>query len=102
MFEKVQVAETFSPEERMVVFSGGCLEFLKGIPDRTFQLVVTSPPYNLGKGYEKRIHLDDYIRQQKQVIRECVRVLRRMGSICWEEGNHVDNGLIIPLDAVLF
>src|SRR5438093_11015793 len=101
MFEKVQVAETFSPEERMVVFSGDCLEFLKGISDRTFQLVVTSPPYNLGKEYEKRIHLDDYVRQQRQVIRECVRVLKPTGSICWEVGNYVDNGMIIPLDEVL-
>src|SRR5437867_513356 len=102
MFEKVQVAETFSPEERMVVHSWDCLEFLKRIPDRTFQLVATSPPYNLGKEYERRIHLDDYIRQQKQVIRECVRVLKPTGSVCWQVGNHVDKGMIIPLDVVLF
>src|SRR5206468_11787986 len=57
---------------------------------------------NLGKEYERKIHLDDYIAQQKRVIHECVRVLKPSGSICWEVGNHVDNGMIIPLDAVLF
>jgi adenine-specific DNA-methyltransferase len=102
MFEKAQIADTFNPEERAVVFSGDCLSFLKTIPDSTFQLVVTSPPYNLGKEYEKRIDLDDYVRQQKQVIHECVRALKPTGSICWEVGNHVDNGMIIPLDAMLF
>ena len=85
-----------------MVFGGDCLEFLKTIPDGTFQLVVTSPPYNLGKEYEKRIHLDDYVEQQRRVIRECVRALKPTGSICWEVGNYVDDGTIIPLDAVLF
>jgi len=60
------------------------------------------PPYNLGKEYEKRIHLDVYLRQQAQVIAECVRVLSPKGSICWQVGNYVDNGSIVPLDAVLY
>jgi len=102
MFERIQIAESFRQDARIAVFAGDCLEFLKTIPDRTFQLVVTSPPYNLGKEYEKRIHLDDYVRQQKRVIHECVRTLKPTGSICWEVGNHVDDGMIIPLDAVLF
>src|SRR2546425_1258556 len=49
----------------MIVFPGDCLEFLKGIPDRTFQLIVTSPPYNLGKEYEKKINLDEVRVPQK-------------------------------------
>jgi adenine-specific DNA-methyltransferase len=102
MFERVQIAESFSPAERVVVFSGDCLDFLRAIPDRTFQLVVTSPPYNLGKEYEQRVDLGEYVRQQRRVIVECVRTLKPEGSICWEVGNHVDNGMIIPLDAVLF
>ena len=102
MFDEAQIAGRFSPEERMVLYLGDCLEFLKTVPDRTFQLIVTSPPYNLGKEYEKRIHLDEYVLQQRQVIHECVRALKPTGSVCWEVGNHVDNGMIIPLDAVLF
>src|SRR5207237_5879537 len=102
MFEKIEISESFCTEGRAVVFPGDCLEFLKGIPDRAFQLIVTSPPYNLGKEYEKRIHLDDYIRQQRQVIRECVGVLKPTGSICWEVGNHVENGMMIGLVAVVF
>src|ERR1051325_2419295 len=101
MFEKVEISESFGPERRVVLFSGDCLEFLKSIPDRPFQLIVTSPPYNLGKEYEKRIHLDDYIAQQKRVIRKCVRVLKPSGSICWEVGNHVDTGMIVPLVAAV-
>ncbi|MBI4326019.1 MAG: site-specific DNA-methyltransferase [Chloroflexi bacterium] len=102
MFDRPEIHVEFKPNRKVVVFPGDCLEFLSGIPDATFQLVVTSPPYNLGKEYEKRLHLDDYVAQQRAVIRECVRVLRPSGNICWEVGNYVDDGAIIPLDAVLF
>ena len=48
------------------------LSVLRDMPAESVDLTVTSPPYNLGKEYEKRIHLDDYIAQQKKVIHECV------------------------------
>jgi len=63
---------------------------------------VTSPPYNIGKEYEKKTKLSNYIEQQSQVIKECERVLSESGSICWQVGNFVDNGSIIPLDVVLY
>ena len=34
------------------------LDFMAGLPDESMKLVVTSPPYNLGKPYEKRIRLE--------------------------------------------
>lgn len=66
------------------------------------QLIVTSPPYNIGKEYEKKLKLEAYIEQQAAVIRECVRRLSPNGSICWQVGNYVDDGSIIPLDTVLY
>ena len=78
------------------------LEFLRHRKDGEFKLIVTSPPYNLGKSYEKRTGLDVYLKEQKAVIAECVRTLHPQGSICWQVGNHVDNGGIVPLDSLLF
>ena len=75
---------------------------LQEVPDDSIQLVVTSPPYNLGKEYESRLHLNDYVSQQREVITECVRVLSDTGSICWQVGNYVDDGAIIPLDSLLY
>ncbi len=76
---------------------------MSALPDGTFKLIVTSPPYNLGKTYEKkRLSTDEYIGGQARVIAECVRLLHNQGSICWQVGNHVDNGEIIPLDALLY
>lgn len=64
--------------------------------------MVTSPPYNLGKPYENHLNLDQYLAQQRSVIQECVRVLHDRGNICWQVGNYVDNGEIIPLDILLY
>ncbi|MHB1233041.1 MAG: DNA-methyltransferase [Burkholderiales bacterium] len=91
-----------SARNHVVLHAGDCLDFLRNTPDQAFQLIVTSPPYNLGKEYEKRIHLDDYLRQQQRVIAECVRTLSASGSICWQVGNFVHKGEIVPLDAVLY
>ena len=51
------------------------LEYMARIPDGMIKLVVTSPPYNLGKKYEVKVSLDDYVENQKRVIAECVRIL---------------------------
>ncbi|OQC15109.1 MAG: DNA adenine methyltransferase YhdJ [Lentisphaerae bacterium ADurb.Bin082] len=96
------LADSFQPKADAVLYPGDCLRLLKQIPDRSIQLVVTSPPYNIGKEYEKKRQLHDYIQFQEQVIRECVRVLADTGSICWQVGNYVDKGSIIPLDIVLY
>jgi len=92
----------FKPNERIALHHGSCLDLLNDIPDKSIQLIVTSPPYNIGKEYEKRIKIDAYIHQQAEVIRECVRVLSDKGSICWQVGNYVNNGSIIPLDTILY
>src|SRR5207249_2965471 len=97
MFENVKVASHFNSKERAVVFQGDCMDLLRQIPDESIQLVVTSPPYNIGKEYENRRHLNQYLEQQRMVIRECVRTLRKSGSICWQVGNYVEDSSIIPL-----
>lgn len=71
------------------------MEFLQSIPDESVQLVVTSPPYNIGKEYEALLDLDTYVAQQRCVVEECVRILKPNGSICWEVGNYIDNGEIL-------
>lgn len=85
------------------VLVGDCLDILPTLASESVELVVTSPPYNIGKEYERRpVKLDDYIEQQRQVIAECVRILSPSGSICWQVGNWVKGSEIVPLDIALF
>jgi adenine-specific DNA-methyltransferase len=78
------------------------LSFTRELPAEMMHLIVTSPPYNIGKRYERRSPLDAYIQDQAQVIAECVRLLSPRGSLCWQVGNHVDNGEVVPLDIKLY
>lgn len=98
----VKLAQRFDASADLVLFEGDCLDLLRDIPDCFVKLVVTSPPYNLGKPYESRLDLSDYLAQQRRVIAECIRVLDEAGSICWQVGNYVDDGEIIPLDIALY
>lgn len=101
-FDSQTIRSDFDVNERISVYSGDAVDFLKSIPDETFQLIITSPPYNIGKEYEKKIDLKEYINQQTIIISECVRTLQATGSICWQTGNFVDNGSIIPLDIMIY
>ena len=78
------------------------MDFLKQFRDESVKLIVTSPPYNIGKSYEQRRPLERYLEDQTTVIRECARILAQDGSICWQVGNHVDEGEVFPLDALLY
>ena len=102
MLEEPKILQRFDTKEHIVVYPGDCLDLLRQIPDRTMKLIVTSPPYNIGKEYEKRLKLDTYLEQQAIVIKECARTLSDKGSICWQVGNYVKDGHIIPLDTVLY
>jgi len=72
--------------------------FLKTIDSGSIQLIVTSPPYNIGKSYEAKRPLETYIEDMSTVISETVRVLSEEGSICWQVGNYVHKGEVFPLD----
>ncbi len=79
------------------------LDFMRELDSESIKLVVTSPPYNIGKSYEgRKTSIDSYVESQKQVIRECVRLLQNDGSVCWQVGNFVDKGEIVPLDSILY
>lgn len=98
----VQISSQFDCKNDVTLFRGDCRDLLAGMPNEIADLVVTSPPYNIGKAYEKRLEIDRYLEEQREIIRECVRVLSSCGSICWQVGNFVERGAIVPLDALLY
>lgn len=78
------------------------LTFMRKLQSNSMDLIVTSPPYNIGKEYEKRTSNEIYIEQQAATIAEAVRLLSPTGSICWQVGNGIDDGEIFPLDILLY
>jgi len=102
LHSSIRIARAYRESNDVTLYPGDCANFLPQLPNESAQLIVTSPPYNLGKNYERRTGLDSYLSQQREVIGECVRILNPVGSICWQVGNYVSGGRIIPLDTVLF
>jgi adenine-specific DNA-methyltransferase len=99
---ELRVASRFETSADAVIHAGRCEDLLDTIAPESVRLVVTSPPYNLGKEYERRVDLDAYVDEQAAVIERAARVLTGDGSICWQVGNHVHRGEVFPLDAVLY
>jgi adenine-specific DNA-methyltransferase len=97
-----KVTNHYSPHATVVLYHGDASDFLKTIPEKTVSLVVTSPPYNIGKVYEKKRTLNDYLAFQTRIICQLHRVLRDNGSICWQVGNYVDKGEVLPLDILFY
>jgi adenine-specific DNA-methyltransferase len=93
-----EMAPAFQPDQTIVLHEGDTLQFLQTLPSRTARLIITSPPYNVGKAYETRQSIQEYLRQQGAVIDELIRILVDGGSLCWQVGNYIENGEVFPLD----
>ena len=77
------------------------LSFLKMQPDSSIKLIITSPPYNIGKEYETKTSLKQYFDEMRPIVSEIFRVLTDDGSVCWEVGNWVSDKEpkeVYPLD----
>lgn len=78
------------------------LDFCKTLPSKSVKMIITSPPYNIGKEYETKISIDDYIANLLPIFTEFKRILSDDGSLCWQTGNFVDNSEVYPLDIYFY
>lgn len=97
-----KVNASFRRDARIVVAEGDTAETLKRVPDGTFKLIITSPPYNLGKEYELETELHEYLVRLNPIVDELVRVLNPEGSLCWQVGNYVKHTEVFPLDILFY
>ncbi len=97
------ISPHYGPDAAVTLFLGDRLDLLGEIPNGSARLVVTSPPYNIGKKYEKKVSFGEYLKQQRATIRECTRILAPNGSLCWQVGNHIaEEAEIYPLDIFIY
>jgi DNA modification methylase len=96
------VVDGFDEKADAVVALGDSLEFAKTLPSGFSRLIISSPPYNIGKAYEKQVPIQDYLDNIEPLLSELCRLLSADGSFCWQVGNHVDDGEVFPLDAFFY
>ncbi|MFM7407785.1 MAG: DNA-methyltransferase [Cuspidothrix sp.] len=97
---KVKINPEDIPVDKIILED--CLQMLCKLPDESVDLVVSSPPYNLGKEYESKQALDIYLKEQILVLKQCARILKKTGSLFWQVGSFADKGMLIPLDIRFF
>jgi len=97
-----EISDRFSSTAPVSLVNGDTLETLRGMPDGAVQLIVTSPPYNIGKEYEARTELSTYLDWLRPIIAELGRVLADGGSVCWQVGNYVEHSEVFPLDMYFY
>jgi len=103
LFRSAKPIETnFNPKAEIIMFPGDVGEFISQVPDNSVALVITSPPYNLGKEYENRVSIERYLETQAELIAQLNRVLREDGSIYWQVGNFVEKAEVYPLDILYY
>lgn len=95
---KEPLFDYISPRIDYTIKNGDCLNVLKEIEDGKFDLILTSPPYNIGKSYETKTSIEKYLETQEEIISELVRTISEKGNLCWQVGNYVNKGEIFPLD----
>lgn len=99
---QISISDRYESNSDVVLFEGNCSTLLKDIPSDSVDLVITSPPYNVGKKYEKKMSLQAYLKNQEPVIVELVRVLADTGNLCWQVGNYIEKGEVFPLDIYFY
>jgi len=75
-----------APEKLNQVFHSSSEE-MKELPDSSVHLMVTSPPYNVGKDYDENLTLDEYLSFLRRVWSETRRVLVPGGRLCVNVAN---------------
>lgn len=105
---EIVISDSYTPEAAVTLYHGDRLDLLWQIKAAGVQveLVVTSPPYNVGKEYEKVLPLEHYVEEQRKTIEAALQILSPTGSICWQVGHYIEGSKTskeaFPLDLVLY
>lgn len=80
------------------IYNGDAFNLVKEIKVGSVDLVLTSPPYGIGKAYETRSsYVEDYIESMKPIIAPLVATIRPGGYLVWQVGTRIEGDNIYPL-----
>lgn len=99
----MKIYKNYKESNKVTLYNGDCLKLLKKMPDESVNLVVTSPPYCIGKAYENpHDDIKTFKEQHVNIFNELYRVVKKGGSICWQVGYHISDKCVIPLDYIIY
>ncbi len=99
----MRIYRKFRPNNRATLYYGDCLDLLKELPDDSVDLVITSPPYCMGKEYEDPHNdIESFKEQHTRMFDELYRIVNPGGSVCWQVGYHISERCVVPLDCIVY
>lgn len=99
----MRVYKNYREGNKITLHKGNCIDMLKKLPDESVDLIVTSPPYCMGKAYEDpQDDIDTFKTLHTDIFRELYRVVKTGGNICWQVGYHVSDRCVVPLDYIVY
>jgi len=75
----------------MKLIHGDCLEMMKDIPDNSVDLLLTSPPYSVGKEYDETVDIPTF-------LTAIFSKIETNGIFAWQTGNRIKDGFVYPMD----
>jgi len=99
----MKIYKRFKQENRVTLYNGDCIKLLKQIPTETVDMIITSPPYCIGKEYEDPHNdMQSFQNEHKRIFPDIYRVLKPGGSLCWQVGYHINDASVFPLDFFIY
>lgn len=95
------ISSGYSDHSTCVLILNDCIKAIKTLPSNSIDLTITSPPYFMGKEYDKSTKVEDFIQAHKTLLPEMLRVTKPGGSVCWQVGYHVKDKVVTPLDYLI-
>lgn len=99
----MRIYRNYKTGNKITLHNGDCINLLKSLPNESIDLVVTSPPYCMGKAYENpHDDIETFKVQHINIFNELYRVVKKGGSVCWQVGYHISDKCVVPLDCVIY
>lgn len=99
----MRIYKKYKESNQVTLHNGDCIELLGRLPDESVDLVITSPPYCIGKAYEDPHNdIKTFRALHTSIFNELYRVVKPGGSVCWQVGYHISDKCVIPLDCIIY
>lgn len=99
----MRIYKSFQSGNQITLFNGDCIDLLKSMPDNSVDLIITSPPYCMGKAYEDpHDDIETFKTLHINIFADMYRVLKVGGNVCWQIGYHISDQCVIPLDCLIY
>lgn len=99
----MKIYKKYRDSNQITLYNGDCIDLLKELPDESVDIIITSPPYCMGKAYENpQDDIETFRNQHDSIFDEIYRVLKPGGNICWQIGYHISENCVVPLDYLVY